>query len=72
MHFGFIIITKKSSKDNKVVLLINTIKLLQVLFIFSHKSCISELANKVLVHFAACINLFTYFQLEVLEFFFEI
>ena len=37
-----------------------------------HKSCISELANKVIVHFAAFLFEFTYFQLEVRDFSFEI
>lgn len=41
-------------------------------FIFIHKSCISELANKVIVHFAAFIFEFTNFQIKVRDFSFEI
>ena len=54
------------------MLFINRVKLFFVLFTFIHKSCISELANKVIVHFAVFIFEFTNFQSEVRDFSFEI
>ena len=54
------------------MLFIDVVKLFFVLFLCIHMSCLSELANKVIVHFAAVIFEFTYFQLEVRDVSFEI
>ena len=59
-------------QDNEVVLFIDVVKMFFVFIIFIHKSCIRELANKVIVHFAVFIFEFTNVQLEVRDFSFDI
>ena len=62
----------KCAQDNEVVLFINVVKMFFVFFIYIHKSCIIELANKVIVHFGVFRKEFPNFQLEVRDFSFEI
>ena len=54
------------------MLIINIVKMFFILFIFIHKSCLSELTNKVIVHFCCVIFEFTNVQLEVRDVSFEI
>ena len=61
----------KCTQDNEVVLFINRIQLFLYFFIYIYHPCIRELANKVIVHFAAFIFEFTNFQLESRDFSFD-